>query len=822
MIQYYHFHNKERRYIDIISDNSENKSEYLSVFTIIANFQKSNGSCFTYVPYKEKAYFVQTNSVNEEFVHGLVGNLSELKDEPTRYIGHLNYEYKEDSETTISEINLPNGSDFDLATSKNIHPYIAEVIEHLMYTNDLCIINAKDEKILIQFIKTLYKLLPLNYVKHIGFSVAPSSLPSLLWDKQNKIKEKIRIVATTSECNSVDGVYICDLNNVYKKCENLHSYSSIIDYYGKDLSDLRVLSFINSVKDCFLEDGSYNKDLIDSKYIEKNFELHQDYDSAMNILKFADKYKFSVETISEVIIYLIENNHITEESMKLINEARKNEKVSNLTNKAYGEILFENLLNGHLYQKDEKNCIANYICNIINDELTSLEKKIDNAPDTSIKEIFDVLAYAYFLSKDNQILKLMINCVDIDKTFNFDYVEKKESSQIDNIVDSFSKELFEISNNYPDVKTMIIASIIATCYKDFNDEKNKYRFKSLGLYINEVTDSIIDSIKLLLDIKSKLTICMDIINLDQGIEGFNFLPQEWLNKISNHLSFSNCLNLVMSEDFSNEQNGDFELMEMVTNRLTNLQDVKDNVNYENNLFQYKQFMSKYPELPFMENNIKSYIDSIDQNKQVFDNFLNYRYDYLIKSYQTMSYNRKIKKVSKRIEEARRKGELSTGYTIKKDKDEIYELLLSKDEKLRLDRQVVAEKIMDELVNNRKIEKSANNATNNGKYFLYSSILTLLFIIISTVILIAPQAIVAFLLKEDIYSRIMLNFKFYHIIAILYTGILYMVTYIKFWVISNHDRKASLKRANLVTLFFAIFPISAYQISFMLCYFLIKF
>ena len=54
----------------------------------------------------------------------------------------------------------------------------------------------------------------------------------------------------------------------------------------------------------------------------------------------------------------------------------------------------------------------------------------------------------------------------------------------------------------------------------------------------------------------------------------------------------------MSEDFSNEQNGDFELMEMVTNRLTNLQDVKDNVNYENNLFQYKQFMSKYPELPF--------------------------------------------------------------------------------------------------------------------------------------------------------------------------------------------------------------------------------
>ena len=69
---------------------------------------------------------------------------------------------------------------------------------------------------------------------------------------------------------------------------------------------------------------------------------------------------------------------------------------------------------------------------------------------------------------------------------------------------------------------------------------------------------------------------------------------------------------------------------------------------------------------------------------------------------------------------------------------------------------------------------------------------------------------------------MLNFKFYHIIAILYTGILYMVTYIKFWVISNHDRKASLKRANLVTLFFAIFPISAYQISFMLCYFLIKF
>ena len=806
MIQFYHFHNSARRYVDLISDTTSKRvSEYLDVMYALSNFKRNKGSCFVYLPLREKAYFLQTNSEADEFAHGLIGDVAELKYEPTRYIGALESKYNEPSEMEVGERKLPPPVDFQLSATRYLHHEVAEIVEALLYTKKTVVVTGQNVEELIDCVKTVFKALPLSCSEHLGFAVAPSQIPNILDENMQDVKGALRLIATTAEgieSEEIRAISLGKSTTSASENKHLHPYSEVVRLFEKDLSDRRFMNFVASVKNCFDQNGTMNEKDVKRIVLERLFHLAHNHDSAMALLTAAKELKFESDDIVDAIEFLL-GETVTEEALQAIDEARLDEEVKLRTKNHYGSFLLSTALSGHFLSNVQQQCVVEYLSLLWgnNDNLNDVEDQILNV---RTQDIFSLLARAYACSQSKPLLRFIIHYTDIRETHNI---------RLDDMRDLFSAALFTEISQFSDrnIVSSLVAAVLCTCYKTNSSSINDLRFAAFREYAESKFPEIKERIEFLLDVKREENECIRMTEGGGSIEDFDFLPTAWLNSLtsSDSLSFASCLEIVRDLRYSAD---DYEaLRRKLIERLQDRDELRANVQRDKLYKEYSEFFNVYKTQLSTASEIEKYLQFLREQSDVFVEFAKYRCDFVLDSYRTMG------QVSKRDYVLRRVNKVMH-FTVKQGDDQIEKVLADLNYDIN-QRQFVAEKVIDVLAGNCQVDKS-DNPTNNGRYFLLAFLISFVFMIVASAIYVVPQVALGIYLGENILDRILLNLQFVQIFSILYVGLLNFLAYIVCWNKSNHDRQESLKRAGLITFLFAGLPIVLSEISFLIVYFLI--
>lgn len=806
MIQFYHFHNSLRRYVDLIGEREPTrKEEYLNVMRALSNFKRSNGRCFTYLPLKGQAYFLQTNSEGDEFVHGLIGNIADLRYEPSRYIGTLKSSYTEPSETEVGEWELPTPPEFRLSATRTLHPYVADIVEALLYTKKLVIVRGQNVSELIDCVKTVFKALPLNCAVNLGFSVAPSQIPNIFDESMKSVKGTLRLIATTAECGETEDIRVISLGGPTEKTADgahLHPYSKVVRAHERDLSDTRFTNFVLSAQNCFDRNGTIDEKNLTKIVLVRLFQEEHNYDSAMALLSSAKETGIEADDVIEAIEFLL-GDTVTEESLRAIDAARSEEEIRRRTTKFYGRFLLGSALEGHALSEPQRQCVFEYLSAY--SEGNDAEKIGERVFAVGrSKEIFSLLAGTYAYAKTDQLLRLIIGYTDIGQTYNVN---------ADGNRDQFSAGLFtEIDRNTSDRETAaaLFAAVLCSCCGTA-PSKSKLRFSAFRKYTEKKFPDMKERIGFLLDVKNKEDECIRMTQGAESMGDYAFLPETWLDALTDRasLSFAVCLELVMDPRYPTDDYS--TLQTRLLDRLGSFDEVKENVKEGKLLERYSSFFGIYRnQLNNTSAEIEEYLEFLNHQGSAFKNFSQYRCDFVLDSYRTMAQTSKTNFVLRRVNK-----EKEMNCTIAPNKDDI-DNILADDTFDRDKRQFVTEKVIDVLAGNCRVEKS-DTSTNNGRYFLLAFLISIAYMVAAAVIFVVPQVIFGALLGENILDRILLNLQFFQIVAILYAGLLNFITYVVCWSRSNHDRQESLKRASLITLLFAGVPVLTSEIVFLIFY-----
>lgn len=804
MIQFYHFHNSARRYVDLIGEKNPEAAEgYLSVMHALSNFKRSKGSCFVYLPLKGKAYFLQTNSAGDEFAHGLIGEISELKYEPSRYVGALESKFNEPSETEVRDRPLPSAPDFQLGATRKVHPKIAEIVDALLYTKKLVVVTGQDPADLAACVKTVFKVLPLAFAVNVGFAVAPSRMPDIFDERMSEFVGNLRLIATTAECYASEELEVISLEEAPREGA-LRPYARVLRQFGNDLSSNRLTGFVAGVRACFRTDGTFDEKGVAKAAAIKLFEVAPTYESAMELLGSAKELGIEPDDAVDVIDFLLHGTTVTEEALKAIDEARTNDEIKRRTSDMYGRFLVDGALAGHALSAPQRECVFTYLANRAEEAPEEIEEKFASAPKS--KGVFSLLVGAYAIGESDELLRMIMRYTDIEQTFNVHIGEDKKTKTS---VDIFSEELFAVIDaEEAQIAEALFAAVLRTCYQT-DATRNQYRFEAFKRYTNRKYPEIKARIVFLLAVKREVGACMRMTGGVDFVEDFDFLPKAWLSSLTSKksLSFVDCLHLVIDPQYKID--GYAELRRQLISRLENLEEVRANVSHENLFAEYSGFLHDYKSMLVAPGELEAYLVSLQQRGDAFAEFARYRCDYVLKSYQTMSWSGKTEDVLRRVHR-----ELPE-YTVKRGDDQLEKALA--DPHANADhRQFIAEKVIDVLAGNCRVEKS-DRSTNNGWYFLLAFLLSLAYMAVAAAILIVPQAAFAIVLGEDVVARILLNLKIYHVVAILCMGVLHFFAYAICWRSSNHNRKESIARASVLTLCYGVLPVLALEITFLVLY-----
>lgn len=832
--QYRHYHDLEDGFGDVYSDKCtpEDKNIFASV---AASLQRTEDSCFTYLPKGERFYFIQTTKTTDTFAHGLALTASDMRGIcPADYIGQLEKNAIGKEGEALKNGTLPRAGAPAFSRASELRPLFPRIVDALVYSGKPVILTGSDAGALTLYVSLALHMLPENFARHIGFSVCPESMPIFFGDADHAIGAGLRLFATTARVGTSSRWTVIDVDAATPADDkDLHPYARAIDALGGHLTtggESRIRALLGSVKEAFLQDGSIDHALLDTMLLVAEFERLQTPESARSLLALAkeDKeYRINVQSAVSAAFILLDGGSMTEDDETVIAAVREcNGEFNELVGGRMGRLAFSRLVQGKkLSSRDTQDVLA-YLD--AQDEDALLPDRTLMAPlftGRRTAETFRFLCEAWISTGRDAFAILATRYVHISDTYNY-----KELLKVD-----FDKELLGIAETFGENCTDIYGLLMLSCYLPAVTSNRAKRATTEGridalvqhikrldrdaspLYapIRATGKRCAETLELvgaLLRIKGAVLITSNSLGEEIcTVDDFDFLPQKQLEKLLGGFSFEECL--VLYTDPSVPTDRYTALQNAIKMRLLKLEDVKANILPKGDfLTLYMQFMEENEDLFREGDEVRAYVDFLFRSGEVGGRVTDYRSAFVISSYNNLSFTRRLL-VAKRADER-----LGRRYAVTEEHDEIRDILNDPEADIA-EKQGLTEMVIHVLTETDKKKTNVGNGQNN-RFMLYAYLISLGYMLLAAVALLATPVVTAFTLGLPVLPRIAEFVGGPHIFAILGVGVLNVFSYVFFWLTTKHDRLLSLIRAARLTFFVLLLPIISYAIGFALTYFLL--
>ena len=230
------------------------------------------------------------------------------------------------------------------------------------------------------------------------------------------------------------------------------------------------------------------------------------------------------------------------------------------------------------------------------------------------------------------------------------------------------------------------------------------------------------------------------------------------------------------------------------------------------LMLYRRFMQDNPDLFREGDETRAYVELLIRTGMLSRRVAGYRGDFVISSYNHLSASRRAK-VAEGAEIR-----FGASYTVNEEQDEIREILEDPQASLE-EKQRLTETVID-VTRERGKTRAATGTGQNNRYLLYTYLVSLGYMLLASIALLATPVATAVGLGLPVLNRVAAFFGEGHIAALVGVGLFNLAAYFVFWLTSKHDRVSSLRRAAWLSFRVLLLPILAYALGYALTYFLL--
>ena len=265
-----------------------------------------------------------------------------------------------------------------------------------------------------------------------------------------------------------------------------------------------------------------------------------------------------------------------------------------------------------------------------------------------------------------------------------------------------------------------------------------------------------------------------------------------------------------------------KLQDAIIERLSKTEEVKKNITAECDLEAYERFLFNYERELIVKDmdEIRDYLTEIKESINIREQILDYRCSFMLEEYNDLPIAEKLRVVSKVNNDQKCKGKYEIKAKTKKEeeKDDIKSFLMSKSSNTEVlnEKQAIAENIK-KVLSDIGIGGGGKGENRDSIFFAYALALSVMFVLVSALLFISVPIVCATLLEAPVLPRIIGFIEIYHIIALVYVGLLCFIGYYVRWKKPLRERLLSIRGAFKSTILYGILPILLYVAAYLLTY-----
>lgn len=662
MIQYQYFHTI-RGYVSRMSLDKDAKNYALLEGMFDAVRKNINGNFFTYATVGTSAIFAQaTNNDGGMFLKELF--CEEVNDVPAKYIDKFESSVAND---VMNAERLPDASlpvlgrrveDFSLA--QNLHHIFAKLVDALLYgdKNKQIVIIADNRESAANYVKVLSMLLPLDFMKNVGFCIGSTSIPNegISYLNENGYAESISVKIWLPEIKGFDFDAYASFYYVFDTVHNRDNYDRELSSVARVIEGLNLAnqtkaqSFANSIAPAFRRDGSVDFAAIEKKAVLQLFEMNRNVNVAKDILRMdTSDDPLQVRITVNAIRCLLEENNVqnlsAEDKNTILRIYRTNADVS----REIENSLFNFFLTSYeTLSSEEKRELVGMIARDHQDG--RLQRILDRAIRGNYSDLidaFEVCIGVFKIRCSNTSYQIFENKDFIEKIIRFFDISricrKLPTTQYTNGEDFFKVILREPDTQIKNIAAAILMS--SACFADVSNDCCIIRINGLRYFINNCAqepmkklENIIKIREIVLDIADEIP-SLDISNDQRDFIFNNKTGERWLTQLVSTMSIEEVIeadSLVRNRTVGARLYGG--LLNAVRVRLLDVNVVRENVKVGTTTFvQYIDFFNTLPqEIQDACLDIQRQLQDLDFAEKINNEFSMYRCDFAYDCYKTLS------------------------------------------------------------------------------------------------------------------------------------------------------------------------------------------
>ncbi|MGN0813403.1 MAG: hypothetical protein ACI4MQ_07845 [Candidatus Coproplasma sp.] len=814
MIQYLYYHTG-KEYVSKLS-LGRNEEEYSDCEKLFETVRKATeGNTFIYAPLNnnEVLFMQSTRGASGLFAKGLKGDIGSVLNAPAKYIDKFE---KSPSLAYNNVDKLPEGTlpqigrlleDYSIA--RDLHHIFAKLVDVLLFgdLNKKIVILAETPVKAMNYIKVLNMLLPLQFMKKVGFAIGTADIPDEDYSiiKNDGTAQSLSIRIWLTDSNSINFNSLSPYYYVFDTKTQRDNVTDEPSITAKLLSEInlceqsKVNKFAQYVARAFDSSGNFDAEALKRCSALLYFEIKQDAESAKQILNmgcYGDQYQEQAFISAARILLRADNYRLItgQEDEAIISEYRNNNRVA----QELSGLLFEYLTATYsslspmkmdlyaelIYEDKTGNRLRSYLQRTL---IGGFEARVNAFDFTASIFGLALSRNANALSDIKELIRIAADFFGIDNCFRI--IPQSQTTKGEAFFDSILK-----LSSY-ELRQLMAAVLLASAYKkDTPDVHCEIRLRGLFKILPAIDANQLNQFDFILIVRNKLLELSELIPELDIKNRFNFLFNvkygktfitEFLRKLSidetltaDTLIKSRTINTLYYEDMANA----------INEKLLDVDYVKKNIKSGDNVFrQYLEYFgSLTAEKARGAAEIDAYLSSLIHEAEVNEEFARYRYEFAIECYNTLSEENK-----KQVDDNPIKP---------------YEEATDMSEKLRVVESTI--KVFGTI----KKRKVSGKRPFSGIFLIAFGFSILSMLILFLPALILPASLGTFD-AAHILEKFVYYFKPYMLALPVYVFLLELVSYFAF----SHGNRV--KRANIITVLCGILPILIFVVFYIVFYFI---
>ena len=816
MIQYLYYHTG-KEYISKLSlgRNEEDYSDREKLFEKIRKATEGNTFTYATLSNNEVCFMQSTKSANGLFTKGLIGGDRSIVNAPAKYIEKFEKSPLSDylNKDTLPEVDLP------VLGRLQDSPELARDLHHIFpKLVDILLFGDKDKKIIIleeshlkaiNYVKVLSMLLPLSYIKKVGFSIGAPNIPDedLSIIKNNGKTESASIRIWLPDIKDYDYKALSSYYYVFDTDKHQDNYAQELSATAKLLEEINLcdqtqinkfLQYIESAFDAF---GNFNIDTLKRNAKLFLFEVKKDVNSAKEILDMGfeggEKQKLLFLQASQILLKPENVQYLSEQDKKIILLGYKK---NNYIAQGVESLLFDFLSSTYKsIDSSEKELFSEMIFNDKTGERLNVFLKKSLRGDFKARvDAFDfscnIIDVALKRSGNDlnlikDLIKIVIVFFDIGECFRiiptsqitsgeafFDCIPKLESERL---------------------RQVMTAILLSSAYtENIPEDHCETRLRGLKKALTNISKKPIEQFEFILSVRNAILDISDLIpelNIENQLDFlFNIKYGEmFVAEFISGLSIEDALDADGLVKSRTSQRLYYESMATaIRTKLFDINFVKKNVKPGNQItIRYTEFFETLPNDKRDEAvEVESYLFELKHETEINEEFAKYRYDFACECYNTLS------------DENKKQVQGNEGQVMK------YEETPAMSEKLRIVESTIR------VFGTIKEHKPTGVLPYRG-VFLWAFAFSILSILILSLPAIIFPASLGTLDFEHIFDKFIYYFNPFLLVIPIYVFLVELIGYFGF------KRGNRLKRANIATILCGIIPVVIFTLSCIFFYYI---